>query len=183
MKILLFGVSNVGKSTVGEMLAERIGFHYYDLDDEVKRHLGITLEQFINSGNLKERDQIRGSIINHILQLNENIVFAITPISYPDPFREQIHSEDNLLIELYDTEENIFSRLVFRDENDVLYTDDDYKNEHKEYYLREIRRDQEWYGEVYRSLGIQNRLFMNNDSPSKVTDRIIAEYKLNSRED
>ena len=99
MKILLFGVSNVGKSTVGEMLAERIGFHYYDLDDEVKRHLGITLEQFLNTGNLKERDQIRGSIINHILQLNENIVFAITPISYPDPIREQIHSEDNLLIE------------------------------------------------------------------------------------
>ena len=37
MKILLFGVSNVGKTTIGTMLAKRLGFNFYDLDEEVKK--------------------------------------------------------------------------------------------------------------------------------------------------
>lgn len=31
MKILLFGVSNVGKTTIGKLLAEKIKFSFYDL--------------------------------------------------------------------------------------------------------------------------------------------------------
>ena len=63
MKILLFGVSNVGKTTIGKLLAERIGFGFCDLDDEVKSHLGMTLEKFVNTADIKWRDQKRGSII------------------------------------------------------------------------------------------------------------------------
>lgn len=36
MKILLFGVSNVGKTTVGEILADKIGYDFYDIDFEIK---------------------------------------------------------------------------------------------------------------------------------------------------
>lgn len=56
MKVLLFCVSNVGRSTIGELLAERIGVKFYDLDDEVKAHLGITLEEFVNTADLRWRD-------------------------------------------------------------------------------------------------------------------------------
>jgi shikimate kinase len=34
MKILLFGVSCVGKSTVGQILAQKLNYKFYDLDDE-----------------------------------------------------------------------------------------------------------------------------------------------------
>lgn len=37
MKILIFGVSNVGKTTTGEILANKLGYKFYDLDDEVKK--------------------------------------------------------------------------------------------------------------------------------------------------
>lgn len=63
MKILLFGVSNVGKTTIGKLLSGRIGFDYFDLDDEVKSRLGMTLEQFVNTADLRWRDQKRGNII------------------------------------------------------------------------------------------------------------------------
>ena len=178
MKILLFGVSNVGKSTIGKLLAERLGFDFYDLDDEVKIRLGMTLEQFVNTADLRWRDQKRGSIIKKILKLEEDIVFAITPISYPDNFQKRIIDDEILLIELYDTPENIFSRLVFSDKNDNIYTDDPYKKQHKDYYLRDIQADLDWYGKIYRDIGICNRLFIDNDPPSKVVDRIIAEYGL-----
>lgn len=51
----------------------------------------------------------------------------------------EIMADEILAIELCDTAENIFSRLVFSDENDVIYTDDLYKNEHKDHYLREVQ--------------------------------------------
>lgn len=126
MKILLFGVSNVGKSTVGKLLAERLGFDFFDLDEEIKRRMEMSLEEFVNTENLRWRDQKRGSIIKKIVKLEEEIVLAVTPISYAENFKTRIIADDILLIELYDTPENIFSRLVFSDENDNIYSDDNY---------------------------------------------------------
>lgn len=47
MKICLFGVSNVGKTTVGKLLAERLDIKFVDLDEEVKNRLKISLEEFL----------------------------------------------------------------------------------------------------------------------------------------
>lgn len=81
-------------------------------------------------------------------------------------------------MELSDTAGDIFSRLVFSDENDNIYTNDDYKNMNKEYYMKDIQADLDWYGMVYAKLGIRNRLFVDNDPPEKVVDRIITKYSL-----
>lgn len=182
MKILLFGVSNVGKSTVGKLLAERLGFDFADLDEEIKKRMEISLEEFVNTANLRWRDQKRGNIIKKIVKLEEDIVLAITPISYAENFKTRIIADDILLIELYDTPENIFSRLVFSDESDNIYSDDTYKNEHKDYYIKEIQADLDWYGMINARIGIRNRLFVDNDPPEKVVDRIITEYGLKDSE-
>ena len=106
------------------------------------------------------------------------MVFAITPISYTETFRTRISRNDILAIELYDTPENIFSRIVFSDDNDAVYKDDHYKKEHREYYLRDIQADLFWYGKIYAEIGIRNRVFVNNDAPVNVVDRIISDYDL-----
>lgn len=69
MKICLFGVSNVGKTTVGKLLAERLDIKFVDLDEEVKNRLKMSLEEFVNTENLWWRDQKRGSIIKKMLSL------------------------------------------------------------------------------------------------------------------
>ena len=127
-------------------------------------------------------NQARGNTIKAVLTLEEDAVFAISPISYPDNFKDSIIADDILLIELYDTPENIFDRLVFSDENDNIYTDDLYKNQHKDHYMRDLQEDIDWYGQVFRKIGINNRLFIDNDPPSKVADRIISEYGLSVKE-
>ena len=179
MKILLFGVSNVGKSTTGRLLAEKIGYHFYDLDDEIKRYMGMTLEEFVHTGNLRWRDEKRGTVIKKLIKKKENMVISVTPISYTESFKTEIRDADDLLmIELYDTPENIFDRLVFSDENDHIYKDDEYKNKRRDYYLEDIQEDLKWYGRVNADLGVENRVFIDNDPPKRVVDRIIAEFGL-----
>lgn len=86
-----------------------------------------------------------------------------------------LYKKDVLAIELIDTAENIFDRLVFSDENDVIYEDDEYKNQHREYYMEDINSDLQWYGRCYRE--IKNKLHINNDKPDIVADRIVEEYR------
>ena len=37
MKILLFGIPNVGKSTRGKMLSKELNYDFDDIDDEIKK--------------------------------------------------------------------------------------------------------------------------------------------------
>ncbi|MDO4331370.1 MAG: shikimate kinase [Eubacteriales bacterium] len=179
MNILLFGVSNVGKSVTGELLASRLNYQFYDLDEEVKNKLGITLETFVSSGTLLERDLIRCSIINSLISIPSDKVIAVTPLTHIVPIRHLFSEKDVLAIELLDSAENIFDRLVFSDENDNIYKDDEYKNRHKNYYLNDIRKDLEWYGSVYSV--IKHKFDMDGRDTAGVTEALIQKYHLNSR--
>ena len=43
------------------MLANRINYHFYDLDEEVKKEYQMTLEEFVGTKNLRWRDQKRAN--------------------------------------------------------------------------------------------------------------------------
>ena len=81
---------------------------------------------------LLERDAIRCRILKHLVHKTGNKAIAVTPMSCIKDIRYLFSSPDAVSIELTDSAENIFDRLVFSDENDVIYKDDDYKNQHKE---------------------------------------------------
>lgn len=176
MTILLFGVSNVGKSTVGELMARKLNFDFYDLDDEIKKKYNITLEEFVSTGSLQERDKKRCRLLRALAKKSGNKVIAVTPLSYAGAIIPIINSPEVFSIELTDTPENIFARLVFSDENDCIYRDDDYKNARKDHYLAEIQEDSAWYGSVYQN--ITNKFFINGKTAAKVTEEIIHLYHL-----
>lgn len=178
MNILLFGVSNVGKSVTGRLLASRLYSDFYDLDEEVKKELGITLEKFVSTGTLMERDFVRCTIINSLVSMPSNKVIAVTPLSHIAPIRHLFSANDVFPIELLDSAENIFDRLVFSDENDNIYTDDEYKNRYKEHYLNDIREDLGWYGSVYSA--IKHKFDMDGRDPTSVTEALIRIYHLDS---
>lgn len=48
MIILLFGISNVGKTTVGKLLAKRPNYQFYDMDEEIRKNYHTTNIGFIN---------------------------------------------------------------------------------------------------------------------------------------
>ena len=43
MKILIFRMGNIGKSTVGELLARKIGYDFIDMDTKIKEKYGTML--------------------------------------------------------------------------------------------------------------------------------------------
>jgi len=176
MNLLLFGVSNVGKTVTGKLLAERLGFCFYDLDDEVKNFLSVSIEDFVHTGSLFDRDQIRCQLINNIVQAKANKVLAITPLSHIANIRHLFSSNGTLAILLQDSPERIFERLVFSDENDRIYKDDDYKNQHRAHYISEIEEDISWYGRIYSE--IENVFEMDGNPPGVVVDQIIRKYQL-----
>lgn len=176
MNILLFGVSNVGKSTVGEILANRLGYTFFDLDDLVKEKLEITLEEFVSTGTLVERDHLRCSIIHSLVSTSENKVIAVTPLSYIQGIIPLLDNKNVMAIELTDLAEDIFDRLIFSDENDILYKDDEYKYAHAEHYLFEIQGDLDWYGSVYKILKYHFK--MDGRDPEETADAIIETFHL-----
>lgn len=94
---------------------------------------------------------------------------------------QSLFSQPSILtIELFDSPQHIFDRLVFSDENDVVYKDDAYKNKHKRHYISEIWEDLKWYGFVYRDL--KYHFDMNGKSPEEVVDCLIVEYQLHKKE-
>lgn len=174
-KIILFGVSNVGKTTIGKVLADKLGYHFYDTDHEVTTRLELTIEEFIKSRSHVKRDEMRRSIIDDILMRDEDLVMAVTPLTYTGNLDTELDAPGIVPIELYDTPYHIFQRLVFSDENDNIYTDDKYKNAHRTHYMRVIGEDLKYYGAINASLGAV-RFNINNDSPEKAAERIIEEF-------
>ena len=147
MKILIFGVSCVGKSTVGNLLSKKINYKFYDLDEETVKYCNMSIDMFIEFYDSRiERDSIREEILSNIIENESNMVVAVPPILYNDYINDVIEQEDIIALELQDSVDNIFSRLIFTDENGKTLTDSEkYKNKHKNHYLNEIKEDIEFY--------------------------------------
>ncbi len=48
MRLFLIGVSCVGKTTIGRRLAELLGVGFFDLDEEIERFFGTSIERLQN---------------------------------------------------------------------------------------------------------------------------------------
>lgn len=87
-------------------------------------------------------------------------------------FEHLLESEDVLAIELQDSKEHIFDRLIFSDENDMPYKDDPYKEKHKVRYLREIQEDIDDAIDLFEN--IQHKYFINNKPVELVVDDLLV---------
>lgn len=190
MIILIFGVSNVGKTAIGKKLSENLGYSFFDLDHEIKEFFHTTLEDFMKENPWPhERFKKKGSVLKKIIADNkDNMVIAVSPIYEARNFNSLLDMEQVIAVELQDTEEHIFERLVFSDENDNVYQDDDYKNAHKDYYIRDIHQDIVYVRRIFKK--IQWKYFVDNKSIDQAAEELsellpekIREKKENFRQE
>ena len=100
------------------------------------------------------------------------MVIAVSPIYNARNFNSLLDLEQVIAIELQDSEEHIFERLVFSDEKDNVYKDDAYKEEHKDYYIKDIHEDIVFARGVFKK--IENKYFINNRSVDQVVDELMV---------
>ncbi|MDI9469771.1 MAG: shikimate kinase [Bacillota bacterium] len=173
--VIIFGVPCVGKTTTGILLAQKLAYDFYDIDEEVITQFNTTIEKFINAFGRYERDRIRGGIIGQLLARNGDKVISVTPMSYSRCFNKYIQRPDVIAIELQDEPENILNRLIFTDENDQIYEDsEEYREAHRDYYLNDIREDIKFYSNSFKK--IELKFQMNNAPPDLVVERLIEQY-------
>lgn len=173
MIIMLFGISNVGKTVTGQQLAAKMKYTFLDLDEEIKKRCQMTLENFMKENPYPHgRYKIKGKILKDLLkEYKDNMVIAVSPIYHARNFNSLVDMEQVIAIELQDSEEHIFERMVFSDENDNVYQDDAYKEEHKDYYIKDIHEDIIHTRRVFKK--IKHKYFMNNRSVDQVVDELI----------
>ena len=85
MKFLLLGYMASGKSTIGKVLADEIGYKFIDLDDYIENNTGkIISDIFKNEGEIKFR-KLERFYLEEILKLDEDLVVSLgggTPCYY-----------------------------------------------------------------------------------------------------
>ena len=167
----------MGKTVSGEKLAQRLGYRFYDLDEVIKEVLQTTLENFMKDYPFPyERHKLKGKILKElVMDPSENRVVAVSPMFYSRWFNPLLKLEHVTAIELQDSVENIFDRLVFSDENDVIYKDDAYKNEHWAHYVKEIHEEIVFSKRVFSK--VENKFFINNRSIDQVVDGLMEMLK------
>jgi len=127
MKIYaLFGITCVGKSTIGKLLSDRMGYDYYDMDDEIQEYYNDTLDNIYKDCCFPmSRDEKQAKVFSHILhKCKRDTIIAVSPMYYYKLFRNLLKNYSVICIELKDTPENIAKRVIFTDENDEIIVDD-----------------------------------------------------------
>lgn len=116
MVLIIMGVEGTGKTTIGKMLADRLGWKFYDADDyHPKRNIekmrsGIPLDDEDRWPWLKEV----GRLINSSLNLNEPSVIACSALKRS--YREYLKQKNEKIIFVYlkGDKSTIYRRLASR---------------------------------------------------------------------
>jgi shikimate kinase len=82
MNISLIGMSGVGKSTVGKLLAERLDYTFIDVDKRIEQHFGKTLEEIVDE--LGEQDFIEAEKreVQELGALDETVIAPGGSVAY-----------------------------------------------------------------------------------------------------
>ncbi len=147
MIIYLVGVSCVGKSTIGKLLADKIGFSFYDFDDEIEKYFGkpkeYILDEYMFLYSFREDTRV---VLHDLLNKKENVVIAASPSGLRDIYlREYKKSKkesgnSSISVHLSDKPENILKRITFYNKESKLINVE-LSDREKRLYFKEIKKD------------------------------------------
>jgi shikimate kinase len=80
--LTLIGMPGAGKSTVGVILAKKLGLAFIDTDVLVQVHQGKTLQQIVEEGGhlhlraIEEREILRLAVVSHVIATGGSVVYS-----------------------------------------------------------------------------------------------------------
>lgn len=171
MRLLIWGVSNIGKTTIGKELSKKLNCKFYDVDDEIIDIYG-SIENFqeIFPNDYDRFDEKEELMMNIIDTENKDFIMAVSPI-FSSSVVEELLDTDTISIEIIDTPEAIYDRLILEGD-DAL----EYKERHKEHYMQEIKWDQVASFNEFKDIP---KVHVDNQSISEAVETVFNYLKEN----
>jgi shikimate kinase len=157
----LVGVACVGKTTVGGLLADRLGYEFVGFDAAVEEALGDSVERLKNAAfNEYAYRQIAKPVLRDVLAAHpEDLVLAMPPGGLFREYKQQFDRQPDIVtVALRDRAINILRRITFYDEDSVLMPDYVVKAEDLPYYYEEIKADIAYFYAMHRKAHIQFKI-------------------------
>lgn len=179
MIIYLVGMTCVGKTTIGRMLAERIGFTFFDIDESVQEYYQMPIERIqdecLTMYGFREK---ASAVLDQVFSKNIDSVVSATPaglkFAYLGVYKRHKNNKALYSIHLYDSAKNIVNRLTFsdKDSNPIIEPMDESKRMH---YLHEIQEDYNYFRESYKRADF--RVNIEDVRLEDIPDLIIEELR------
>ena len=74
MNVVLIGMPGSGKTTIGEMLSNKLKFEFYDSDAEIEKHSGKKITQIFSEDGEKTFREIESRIIKNLSEKEHSII-------------------------------------------------------------------------------------------------------------
>lgn len=172
MRVFITGVSCVGKTTIGSMLASRLGYPFFDLDAEIERFFGTSIERLRN--RFLTGESFRNEASRALLDVlgrpeSRNCVIALPPSGLMGGYLRALKKAGGTIVVLKDKAENILDRITFYD-IDSRPIEKVLTQKEKRLYLREIKKDITYYRKSYDRASFQ--VDISGLSPEKAAERV-----------
>lgn len=172
-KMLLVGAACVGKTTIGEILANKIGYNFFDFDKEIESYFNSKIAK-IQKTCFNGYDYILKTaiVLKNILDNNSPFVMALCPSGLHLGYSSLIHKSGATTICLNDTAENILNRIIFTDDDSNLISITLSERE-KSLYYKKIRSDISYYRRINKKA--KHHVDISNLTPDEAADKIISD--------
>lgn len=151
MRIFLVGVGCVGKTAVGAVLADLLDVRFFDLDHEIERFFGTSIERLQNRFLTTHsfRNEAARALV-HLLERRESFdaVIALPPSGLMGGYLRALKTVGRTTVVLDDRPERILERITFFD-IDSKPIEKRLTPAEKRLHLREIKKDITYFGRSY----------------------------------
>jgi shikimate kinase len=179
MILYIVGISCVGKTTIGKMLAEKIGFSFFDLDLEIQDYYKKPIERIqdecFSMIGYREKASV---VLDSLFAKNIDSVISGTPsglkYSYLQVYKRHKADKDLYSIQINDSHENVLNRLTFYDKDSNLITED-LNDSNKKRYLKKIKEDYNYFKDSYNRADF--KIDINNINMKDIPNVIINELQ------
>lgn len=172
MRIFLTGVSCVGVTTVGGILADLLDVRFFDMVLEIETFFGTSIERLQNEClTAYSYQEEAAKALAHLLSKEESrdSVIAMPPSGLMGGFLRCLKKSTGITVAISDKPENILKRLTFYD-IDSKPIEKNLTAHEKRLYLREIKKDITYFSKTYKRAHL--RVDISDLDPEQAARRV-----------